>query len=235
MNEKVVAIIPARGGSTGIPRKNLKTVGGKPLVVHAVEHALKAETVDLAVVTSDDPEIRDVAQAAGAMVLGRPDEFAHDKTWQEVDRLLVWVVAQLEDQGLDVGVVVLLYPTAPLRRPEFVDQAVRQITEGDRDSVLSLYRDMRYLWAVEPDGPRPTNYQPCNRMPRQMEGWNQWAENKAVYAVRRDLLVDTGCRIGGRVGHVEMPKWMSIDVDTPQDLELAEHIYRARALGEQQP
>ncbi|MGE4552094.1 MAG: hypothetical protein AB7D57_03220 [Desulfovibrionaceae bacterium] len=231
MQQHVVAIIPARGGSTGIPRKNLKTVGGKPLVVHAVEHARDAETVGLAVVTSDDEEIRSVAAGAGALVLGRPDEFAHDRTWQEVDRLLVWVVGELEARKIPVDVVVLLYPTAPLRRPEFVDQAVRLVTEGGCDSALSLYRDMRYLWEVVDGSPRPTNYLPCERMPRQMEGWNQWAENKAVYAVRRELLVRTGCRIGGRVGYVEMPKWMSIDVDTPQDLELAEYIYRARVEG----
>lgn len=225
---RVVAIIPARGGSKGIPLKNLRLIGGKPLVAHAIQHALDARLVDLAVVTSDNEEIRNVAEAAGAVALGRPDEFAHDSTWQEVDRLLIWVAQELEARGERVDVVVLLYPTSPLRTAEYVDMAVARVLDEGFDSVLSLYPDMRYLWALEGETPTPTNYDPCNRMPRQKEAWNQWAENKSIYVTRKELLVKTGCRICGRVGHIEMPKWMSIDVDTFQDLELADFIYNAR-------
>jgi N-acylneuraminate cytidylyltransferase len=74
----------------------------------------------------------------------------------------------------------------------------------------------------------PTNYDPKLRGPRQKESWNQWAENKAVYAVRRDLLMETGCRIGGRVGYVEMSKRDSIDIDRPEDFELAEAVLASR-------
>ena len=224
---RVAAIIPARGGSQGIPLKNLRTVGGIPLVGHAVNHAREAKLVDLVVATSDNAEIREVAEAHGAMTLGRPDELAHDNTWQEVDRLLVWAVEELEAQGERVDVAVLLYPTSPLRTPEYVDKAVARILGEGFDSVLSLYQDMRYLWEIEGETPVPTNYDPCNRYPRQQEEWNQWAENKSVYATRVPLLKSTGCRICGKVGHIEMPKWRSIDVDTFQDLDLAERLYRS--------
>jgi N-acylneuraminate cytidylyltransferase len=220
MHPPVVAIIPARGGSTGIPRKNLAIVAGKPLVVHAIEQALAARTIDRVIVNSEDEEIRAVAAAAGAEVMDRPDEFAHDTTVQEVDRLLRWCVLDLERRSQAVGLVVLLYPTSPLRRVGTIDEAVRLVRDGDFDSVLSLVEDTTYLWRREGDLVRPTNYDPRTRGPRQKEEWNQWAENKAVYVMGRDLLVDTGCRIGGRVGFVAMSKLESVDVDAPEDLEL---------------
>jgi CMP-N,N'-diacetyllegionaminic acid synthase len=216
----VLAIIPARGGSTGIPRKNLKMLGDRPLVAHAIAHGLQAETIDRVVVSSEDEEIRRVAASYGAEVIDRPDEFIHDNTIQEVDRLLHWSVLELERLGGVIDVVVLLYPTAPLRKVALIDQAVRMVTEGGYDSVLSLYEDTTYLWARHGDTAEPINYDPKTRGPRQKESWNQWAENKAIYVMTRDLLINTGCRLGGKIGCVEMSRLRSIDVDTPEDLEL---------------
>jgi N-acylneuraminate cytidylyltransferase len=229
MTSPAVAIIPARGGSTGIPRKNLAVVAGKPLVVHTIEQALAAKNIDRVIVNSEDQEIRDVAAAAGAEVMDRPDEYAHDTTVQEVDRLLRWCILELEGRSEAVGLVVLLYPTAPLRRVATIEQAVSMVREGGYESVLSLVEDSTYLWRWEGDEVRPTNYDPRTRGPRQKEQWNQWAENKAVYVMTRDLLVTTGCRIGGRVGGVAMSKLESVDIDAPEDLELV------RALMERGP
>lgn len=220
MEPNVVAIIPARGGSKGIPRKNLALVAGRPLVVHAIDQARACESIDRVIVSTEDEEIRDVALVHGAEVLNRPEEFIHDNSVQEVDRLLAWTVRVVENRGDHVDVVVLLYPTAPLREVETIEQAVRMVTCGGYDSVLSLYEDTTYLWRKSGDVVEPTNYAPATRGPRQKEHWNQWAENKAVYVMTRDLLISTGCRLGGRIGCVEMPKWRSIDIDKPEDLEL---------------
>jgi N-acylneuraminate cytidylyltransferase len=225
-NGTVVAIIPARGGSKGIPRKNLKEVGGKPLVAHTIEQSLACKRIHRTIVSSEDVEIRGVGESFGAEVMDRPHEFIHDNSVQEVDRLLRWTLLALEDEGSAIDVVVLLYPTAPLRRVETIDRAVSMVTEGGYDSVLSLYEDTTYLWRKAGEVVEPTNYVPEQRGPRQKESWNQWAENKAVYVVTRDLLVETGCRLGGRIGHVEMSKLESIDVDHPDDLALVDSIYR---------
>lgn len=227
MDRTVVAIIPARGGSKGIPRKNLVPLAGRPLVAHTIDQALACGRIHRTIVSTEDEEIGQVALEYGAEAIGRPDEFIHDNTVQEVDRLLAWTVQALERQGDAIDVVVLLYPTAPLREVETIDRAVRIVTEEGYDSVLSLYEDTTYLWRRTGDTVEPTNYVPAQRGPRQKEAWNQWAENKAVYVMTRDLLVNTGCRLGGRIGHVEMPRWRSIDVDTPGDLALV------RALMEQ--
>lgn len=226
----VYAIIPARGGSKGIPRKNLADLGGKPLLAHAVDQAKAASRIDCVFVSSEDAEIREVAAHYGAETISRPDEFIHDNSIQEVDRLLIWTVTELEKQGHAIDIVVLLYATSPLREVTTINEVVRLVEEGNFDSALSLYEDTTYLWKRDGDVVIPTNYDPKTRGPRQKENWNQWAENKAVYAVKRDLLVSTGCRLGGRIGFVEMPKWRSVDVDKPEDLELVRQLYRVRGL-----
>jgi len=223
-SEKVVAIIPARGGSKGIIRKNLKDIGGKPLIAHTIEHAQKAKTIDYTFLSSEDKEIQKVARLYGASVIGRPDNLSGDSAL--VDPLLIWTVNELENQGIFADIIVLLYPTAPLRDVLSIDKAVVMVSEKGYDSALSLYKDDTYLWKVEEDIATPINYEPAKRMPRQRKAWNQWVENKAVYVMTRDLLLNTGCRIGGRVGYVEMAKWRSIDLDTEDDLFLARSIYK---------
>jgi N-acylneuraminate cytidylyltransferase len=221
----VFAIVPARGGSQGIPLKNLKEIDGEPLVSIAAGHGLDAENVDHTVVNSDHADIRAAGTEVGAEVMDRPERFTQDDSVQEVDRLLRWCIKELEEAGRDIDVVVLLYPTAPLRTISTVETAVRMVAKEEYDSVLSLYEDDSYLWAPEGDTVEPTNYDPAERGPRQKEDWNQWVENKAVYVMDRDLLVETGCRLGGKVGYVEMPEWRSIDVDTPSDLEIARLLW----------
>jgi len=232
MKEKIVlAISPARGGSKGIPRKNIIDLGGKPLVAHTIEQAKKASLIDVHIVNSDDEEIREVAASFGAQVMDRPDEYAHDQILQEVDLLLKWTVEQYEAKNTEheVDIVVLLYPTAPLRDVESIDKAIDLVKNQGYDSALSLYYDTRYLWSITNDEKtvKPENYDPNNRMPRQKEHWNQWAENKAIYVMKKELLFSVG-RIGEKCGYVEMEKWRSIDIDEWVDLEMARALYSSK-------
>lgn len=219
----VCAIIPARGGSKGIPEKNLEEIDGVPLVGHAVTHAREATRIDRTIVNSDSERIRAAGREYGATAMDRPASLAGDRA--EVDPLLTWCVEQIEADGDSVDAVVLLYPTAPLRTARTVDQAVSKVIDGRYDSALSLYEDDNYLWRRDGGSVEPTNYDPNDRGPRQAESWNQWVENKAVYVTDRDLLLERECRLGGDIGYVEMPEWRSVDVDTPADLELARHFY----------
>jgi N-acylneuraminate cytidylyltransferase len=157
--------------------------------------------------------------------MDRPKRFTQDDSIQEVDRLLQWCVEQLEADGRDVDLVVLIYPTAPLRTVETIEEAVAMVADDEYDSVLSLHEDDSYLWERDDGTVEPTNYDPAKRGPRQKEDWNQWVENKAVYVMDRDLLMETDCRLGGTIGYVEMPEWRSVDVDAPSDLEIARALY----------
>lgn len=220
----VYAIIPARGGSQGIPGKNLKQIDGEPLVGIAARQAIQADKIDHAVVNSDDPDIRAAVDDYDVQVMDRPEKYAQGDMMMGVDKFLNWQVSELEEQDHDIDIVVLLYPTGPLRPVEKIDETVRRVSDQGFDSALTLYEDDRYLWKTDSDTAKPTNYDPASRGPRQLEDWNQWAENKAIYAMTRNLLVGTGCRLGDSIGYVEMSELRSIDIDNPVDLELARRI-----------
>jgi len=220
----VYAIIPARGGSQGIPGKNLKQIDGEPLVGIAARQAIQAEEIDHAVVNSDDPDIRAAVEDYDVQVMDRPQKYAQGDVMMGVDKFLNWQVSELEDQGHEIDIVVLLYPTGPLRPVKKINETVRRVSDQGYDSALTLYEDDRYLWKTDKDTAEPTNYDPRSRGPRQLEDWNQWVENKAVYVMNRDLLVETGCRLGVDIGYVEMSELRSVDIDKPSDLELARRI-----------
>lgn len=227
---RVLAITPARGGSKGVPRKNIRSMAGKPLLQYTVEAARGCPLITRYVINTEDAEIRAVAESLGVEVQSRPEEFWHDNTFQEVDRLLQWAVADFESRKGRVDVVVLLYPTSPLRPTQAITDCIDLVLNKGYDSALTLREDRSYLWERVDDGStvRPVNYDPKKRGPNQLEGWNQWIENKAVYAMRRDLLMETGCRLGGRMGYVEMGRLESIDIDTQSDFLLAEQLLLLR-------
>lgn len=232
MKKKVLAITPARGGSKGVPRKNIKPMAGKPLIQYTVDAVKACELIDTYIINTEDEEIRQVAESLGVRTQNRPEDFWYDNTFQEVDRLLQWSVADLESQGESFDLIVLLYATAPLRRTEHITDCVDLVLNQGFDSALTLVEDRSYIWRKTGDGPKevePVNYDPKKRGPNQKEGWNQWIENKAVYVMKRDLLMETGCRLGGRMGFVEMSKLDSIDIDRPEDFELAERILNMRS------
>lgn len=222
----ILAITPARGGSKGVPRKNIKLMAGKPLIQYTIEAAQACPLITRYVLNSEDAEIRAVAESFGVETQTRPEDFWHDNTFQEVDRMLVWAVGDIESRYERVDIVVLLYPTAPLRRTEHITQCIDLVMNQGYDSALTLREDRSYIWrrTDQTAAVQPVNYDPKKRGPNQLEGWNQWIENKAVYAVKRDLLMETGCRLGGRIGCVEMNKLESIDIDSPEDFWLAEMI-----------
>ena len=224
----VVAITPARGGSKGVPRKNVRPLLGKPLLQYTIEAAQACALIDRYIVNTEDDEIRTFAQNRGVETQARPEEFWHDNTFQEVDRLLQWAVQDLESRGVRVDIVVLLYATSPLRRTQHITDCIDLVLNQGFDSALTLREDRSYIWERNSGTARPVNYDPKTRGPNQLEGWNQWIENKAVYAVKRDLLMAEGCRLGGRIGCVEMSKLESVDIDRPEDFRLAEAILQMR-------
>ena len=228
-----LAITPARGGSKGVPRKNIKLMAGKPLIQHTIEATQACPLINRYLVNSEDSEIRAVAESLGVETQNRPEDYWHDNTFQEVDRLLQWAVQDLENQGITIDIVVLLYPTAPLRPTQTITDCIDLVLNQGYDSALTLREDRSYIWQrVDDDNTvKPVNYDPKKRGPNQKEGWNQWIENKAVYAMKRDLLMNEGCRLGGKVGYVEMSKLESIDIDRPEDFQLAELIMSLREKG----
>jgi CMP-N-acetylneuraminic acid synthetase len=213
----VLGLIPARGGSKGIPRKNLAQVGGKPLLAWTVEAALASRELSRIVVSTDDDEI---AAAAGVDVLRRPAELAADET--PMLDVIRHAIAELAPD-----VLVLLQPTSPLRRGEHVDAAVRLLLESGADSVVSVvevphrYRPEALMDVVDarvvPRGEVRT---------RQAKELVYARNGPAVLALRAEHLGED--LYAGDCRPFLMDDWDSLDVDEPRDLELADLLLLAR-------
>jgi CMP-N,N'-diacetyllegionaminic acid synthase len=211
----VLGLIPARGGSKGIPRKNLAPVAGKPLLAWTIDAARAATELTRVVVSTDDDEI---ASAAGVEVLRRPAELAADET--PMLDVVRHAVAELSPD-----VVVLLQPTSPLRRAEHIDAAVRLLLESGADAVVSVVVvPHRYSPEALMDVVDGRVVARGSARTRQEKGLVYARNGPAVLAVRSDRIGDD--LYGGDCRPYLMEERDSLDVDDPFDLELADLLLR---------
>ncbi len=141
---ETVAVIPARGGSRGVPRKNLRRVGGIPLVARAITSARQSQRIDRVVVSTDDDEIAAVAREWGAEVVMRPESLSGDTASSE--SALEHALEQLSAQGVPVGVLVFIQATSPFIDPGDLDAAVGRVGDGESDCVFSAVESWGFLW-----------------------------------------------------------------------------------------
>ena len=155
--EDIIAIIPARGGSRRIPRKNLLPLAGQPLVAHSVIHACQSRLVDAVYVSTEDAEIAQVARTYGAQVVLRPPELATDEATSE--SALLHVLDDRVRRGLaDPELVVFLQCTSPVRRSDDIDRAIEILSAGGADSLFSACENSWLIWALQDGQPRSVNY-----------------------------------------------------------------------------
>jgi len=216
------AVIPARGGSERLPRKNLLPLAGAPLVVHTIRHALEADLVSDVLVSTDDSDIADIARAAGAEVVARPAELAGDEATSEsaVLHALDWRLSQGHE---DPDLSVLLQATSPARRRGDIDGAIEQLLASGADSLLSATETKRFVWELDQEGARPLNYDPGARR-REQDLAPQFQENGSIYVTRAQLLRETSNRLGGRIAIYPMDYWTAFQLDEPEDVELLRWI-----------
>lgn len=131
---EVLAIIPARGGSKGLPRKNIRPLNGKPLIAYTIEESKKSEYINRIVVSTEDKEIAEVSNKYGAKIIKRPLELAKDNT-PTID-VVLHTLDDLKNNEPDI--IVLLQPTSPLRTSQDIDNAIKSFIEQDCDSVVSV-------------------------------------------------------------------------------------------------
>ena len=223
-----VAIIPARGGSKGILRKNIKELCGKPLIAHIIETALNVEELDSVIVSTEDNEIAATAKKYGAEVpFIRPEELTKDET-PTLPVLQHAVKYLAEEENYKPDIVVLLYATSPLLRAESVSKAIRMLREGGFDSVLSVVEDRGHFWIEEAD--KYERLYPKDPKNRQFER-PLFKETGAIYLCRRELLMEENTMVGGKIGFLKMEKDETIDIDEPLDFEIAEFFMKQREDG----
>jgi CMP-N,N'-diacetyllegionaminic acid synthase len=217
----ILCVIPVRGGSKGIPRKNLRDVGGKPLVVWTIEQALAADCGLDVLVSTDDQEIADVARAAGADVpFIRPPELARDETATEP------VVRHAIDfrtaEGRRPDAVMLLQATSPIRFRGTLDRAVEQFRATGVDSLVGVVPQTPFLWTM---GEPPTADYTVDSRPRRQdlgESDFRYRETGSLYVTRTDVYERYNNRLGGRIGLFVMAEGEGVDVDTELDLSIAQ-------------
>lgn len=224
-----VAVIPARGGSKGIPRKNILPVAGKPLIAWSIEAARGAKLVDGVYVSTDDVEIAAAARQYGAEVIDRPAELATDVASSE-DALLHAMDAIKRTRRVDL--LVFLQATSPVRESVDIDNAIRQLQSTGADSLFScLAVEDHFMWEKAGDSYRSVNYDYRRRKLRQnIEP--RYLENGSIYVLAPELLRKENNRLGGKIGIYEMPFWKSFQVDNLDDLAVCEYYLRTRLLGE---
>lgn len=218
-----VAIIPARGGSKGIPRKNLRLVGGLPLIVHTIRQAMESTAVDRVYVSTDDAEIAEVSVSYGARVLLRPDDISGDTASSEA--VLQHALPLMQADGA-VDLMVFLQCTSPIRDQSDIDAAIATLWAEQADSLVSVAPSHRFLWSQGTDGPRALNYDPANR-PRRQDMAPQYVENGSIYIFKPWVLTQCNNRLGGRIAlHVMSPR-SAFEIDDELDLSIIDFLLRA--------
>lgn len=229
---KVLAVIPARGGSKGVPKKNIHLVDGKPLIAFTIETALAARDLfHRVIVSSDDEEIAEISRTYGAETpFMRPAELADDHT--PMVPVLQHAVDFIEKQdSLQLDWVCLLQPTDPFRTVEDLETVIKLALEGDCDSVISVVQ----VFSVHPilmkrveDGllqPYCINEKEGTR--RQDYDPPAYMRNGAIYLTRRDILMENNSIWGEKIRPYVMPPKRSVGVDSELDIMMVELLMRA--------
>ena len=226
---RVVAVIPARGGSKSIPRKNLKPLAGRPLLVWSIDVARRVPEVDRIIVSTDDAAIAQVARDHEAEVYERPAKLATDDAL--VIDALRDLIRRLRAEGEPATIMILLEPTCPLRSAPDVSACLQTLVDG-KDSVATFRQaelNPHRAWAITDGCPVPFISGAIPWLPRQKLP-EAYQLNGAVYAFFTDRLPTDGRAIlFGKAGAVMMPKERSIDIDDEADFERIEALLRRRA------
>ncbi len=219
----IFCIIPARGGSKGVPHKNISPFLGKPLITHSIHYALESKLVDRVFVSTDDDQISRISKAAGADIISRPASIAGDTATTEsaISHAIEW----WQEQKLTPDIIVLLQATSPLRPRNSLDLALEKFQGGGFDSLLSISPTHRFFWKI--DGQiAVAEYDFMNRPRRQdmAEADIRYVENGSVYIFSLDHFKRTGNRLGGKTGYTIFPEEFSPEIDTSSDFTLLEEI-----------
>jgi N-acylneuraminate cytidylyltransferase len=229
--KKVVAVIPARGGSKGVPRKNVRPVAGKPLLAWSIEAALGARSVDVVVVSTDDDEIAAVAERYGAYVVRRPAEISGDTASSE--SALVHALGVMRDEGRMADILVFMQCTSPLTASEDVDKCVETLLAEDADSAFTAKEFFYFIWKRLPDGSADGINHDKRVRPRRQDREPQYEENGAVYAMKVDGFLAAKHRFFGKTVMSLMPESRCYEIDTEFDLEVAGRLLSSRNATEQ--
>jgi N-acylneuraminate cytidylyltransferase len=221
---KIISIIPARGGSKGIPGKNIVPICGKPLIAWNIEAALNSELIDRVVVSTDEPSIAMVAKMCGAEVINRPEHLSNDNASSE-SALIHTIETLKQTENYEPDLVVFMQCTSPLTTYEDIDRAIQQLLDERADSAFTVTVFHYYVWESKEGRAVGVNHDKSFRHRRQ-DREPQFLENGAVYVLRTDGFIKAGHRFFGKTIMSVMPAERSLEIDDIVDLQIAETLLR---------
>lgn len=233
----IIGFIFARGGSKGIPRKNILPLAGKPLIAYAIETARSCQLIDRVVVSTDDQEIADVARQWGAEIpFMRPSELAQDDSpewlaWQHAIKTL----ADLDKGGQKLDVFVAVPVTAPFRHVEDLEACIETLLDGDADMVITVTRATHNPYfnmvVLDDRGYASVAMQPSVTVYRRQDAPIIYDMTTVAYAARPEFIMQSQGMFTGKVKAVVVPPERALDIDTMLDFEFAEFLIH-RSSGE---
>tara|TARA_B100001996_G_scaffold187477_2_gene143440 strand:+ start:1159 stop:1797 length:639 start_codon:yes stop_codon:yes gene_type:complete len=210
---KIVSIILARGGSKGIPDKNIISLNDKPLIYYTI-NASKQSKVCETWVSTDSKKISIIAEKYGAKIIDRPKEFATDTASSEQ-------ALKHFSKQVDFDIMVFIQPTSPLLDYSYINKGIDLIKSKEYDSVFSAYKEHWIpRWTLNG---KPINWLPKKR-PRRQDIDEKYVENGAFYITTQEQFRNSGIRYGGEIGIIEMPFEKSLQIDTYEDLEIIKKL-----------
>ncbi len=230
--KKVLGIITARGGSKGIPRKNLALLLGKPLLQYTAEAALAASTLSDIILSTDDEDIAEVGRSCGLEVpFMRPKELATDDT--PTLPVMQHAVNFLQNLGREYEAVCLLQPTSPLRSAEHIDACVRMLFDEDADAVITVLPvphqyNPHWVYFQGDNGTLRLGTGETEPIPRRQELPPAFHREGSVYVVRRDVLLQKNSLYGNRLLGYALDPDQSVNIDDPDQLRRAEELLQLR-------
>lgn len=226
----MLAIIPARGGSKGLPGKNIKMLHGKPLIAHTIEAALNSQKITHIVLSTDDEEIIKACESYDIDIpFVRPHELASDSALI-VDTYIYTVDRINKEQNRNYNSMVALLPTCPMRTGEDIDKAISIFEEKNADSVISFYEaphPVQWYKTIDEEGVLRSLLPEGDRLANRQEEQTSYLPNGAIYVFKMDLLRAKKYYSDKTYPYI-MPQERSIDIDTLHDFELAEYLMRKK-------
>ena len=227
MNKKIIAIVLARGGSKGIPKKNILDFCGKPLVAWSIIQAKTTKEIDEVYISSDSDEILKIGTEYGAKTIKRPDSISGDLATSE--EAILHALTVLEE---DYSCIIMLEAASPLRRSTDLSDAIRIFKDSNYDSAFSSAELQDFLiWKKEKEGLISINYDYKKRGTRQLRK-KEFLENGAIYLFKPELILKESNRIGGKIGLIPNAFWQSFEIDEKEDWKLVELIFKNYLLDE---
>jgi CMP-N-acetylneuraminic acid synthetase len=215
----VACLLPLRGGSKSIPKKNIRSIAGKPLAAWTLSAAMSAKLIHEVHISTEAKEIAAVARKLepSVNIRPRPAELATDEA--STESVMLHFMSEVE-----FDVLVTVQATSPLLTSQDLDRAITQFHAQGSDSMLSATRTKRFFWN---DDGTPINYDPLSRQRRQ-DFRGTLMENGAFYITKREILQRYRCRLGGKIGIYEMDESSAVELDEPADWERVERLLLAR-------